>query len=86
MKKFWFKPKKYGYGFYPISLEGWLATTILLGLVFASAYANDMFTEKLMTKNILVFLVDVIIIASLSIIFFKDRCDGEVKWRWGGKN
>lgn len=86
MKKYWFKPKKYGYGVYPISWEGWLATLLLIGLLFASAYINNFFepTAEIVTiKNGLQFLLDVVILAGLFMLLITGKVNGELKWRWG---
>ncbi|MDP7477394.1 MAG: hypothetical protein QF442_03020, partial [Candidatus Peribacteraceae bacterium] len=45
MAKYWFQPKSYGYGFYPISWEGWLATLVLLIMILLSGWANGIFSE-----------------------------------------
>ena len=33
MKKLWFKAKRFGWGWYPVSPEGWLVTIIYAGLL-----------------------------------------------------
>jgi len=89
MNKYWFKPKKYGYGFFPISWEGWLATFILVVLVLLSAYVNNFFcgnSEKevvLEAKNGFRFLLDVLMISGLFTVLFKDKVKHGLQWRWG---
>lgn len=90
MTKYWFKPKKYGYGFFPISWEGWLATLIMLGLVFLSAYTNGFFelsetNQALPPEDGARFLLDVFLILGISTFYFEKKTDGKVKWNWGGK-
>jgi len=85
MQKYWFKPKKYGYGFSPISWEGWLLTIVLLGLVLILAYINDMFLPNIKLKNGLRFFFDISVVLLLFGIIFRDRTDGDIKWRWGNK-
>jgi hypothetical protein len=33
MKKLWFKAKRYGWGWYPVSVKGWLVTIVYAGLL-----------------------------------------------------
>ena len=85
MKKYWFKPKRYGYGFYPISWEGWVFTLVLLGAIFASAYINNFFTDSVSIKQGLRYLLDIAFIMGLFSILAKGKTKGELKWQWGRK-
>lgn len=88
MKKYWFKPKIYGIGFYPISKEGWIASIIFIILILSSAYINGFLTftqEKeiaITTKAQLRFLLDIFLLAGVFTSLFKDKLDGELQWRW----
>ena len=86
MNKYWFKPKKYGYGFQPSSLEGWLLTLGLVLLIILSAYTNNFFTTDISMTNGFRYIFDVIIIITIFTLVAKDKTDGELKWRWGNKN
>ena len=83
MKKYWFKPKNYGYGFYPISWEGWISTFTLMGLLFISAYVNGFFISEVGIKNGLSFLFDVLILSGVFTALFKDKVKGGLQWKWG---
>lgn len=89
MKKFWFKPKKYGVGFYPISAEGWMATLIFISLLLISAYTDNFLTlkphQQIVPKNGFRFLLDVVMLSGLFTVLFKDRLEGGLQWRWGNK-
>ncbi len=39
MSKYWFKRKRYGWGYVPVSWEGWLAVAIFIGVVTTAAVA-----------------------------------------------
>jgi len=82
-KKYWFKPKRYGWGFYPISWEGWLATLGLLGMVLISAYVNNFFTSAITAQDGFSFLFDLVVVIALSSVVFDGKTKGSVKWRWG---
>lgn len=86
MTKYWFKPKSYGYGFCPISKEGWLATLALLALLLLSAWTNDFFVEPGPTKDEAArFVLDVFILGGLATIFFEKKMKEPLQWRWGRK-
>jgi len=85
MTKYWFKPKRYGWGFVPISREGWLMTALLLALVLVAAHFNGLFAEVTETAQIFCFLINTLILTVVFSIVARPRTRGEVKWRWGGK-
>jgi len=85
--KYWFKPKTYGYGYYPITWEGWITTAILLLIVLTSAYINNFFNIQTppTEENILRFFLDLILIIFSSEAFMRRKTKGTVKWNWGKK-
>lgn len=85
MKKYWFKPKKYGYGFFPISWEGYLSIFVFILFLFISAYVNNIFGTEAGLKEGLGFILDVFIIASIFTVLFKHRVEGGLRWQWGEK-
>ncbi len=85
MKEYWFRPKSYGYGFCPISREGWLATIVFVGFLFLSAYVNGFFTSEVGAKNGFGFLLNLFIFSGIFTVVFKDKVKGGLQWRWGHK-
>ena len=78
MNKYWFKPKIYGWGYVPISIEGCIATFAVLG------YLNNIFNPVQMTiKSGLLFTLEIIIIGFIFIKLFEKKCKGKLKWNWG---
>jgi len=43
---YWFKPKLFGWGFVPISWQGWLMTAALICVMLLSVYGNGFFTQQ----------------------------------------
>ena len=84
--KFWFAPKRYGYGLTPISWEGWLVTLGLVGIVVLIAYANNIITGPPTKREVLFHLIELIIIIYLFMYYAKNRTNGEIKWNWGKIN
>ncbi|MBF0511744.1 MAG: hypothetical protein HQL13_05370 [Candidatus Omnitrophica bacterium] len=85
MSQYWFKPKKYGWGVFPVSWQGALALLILVLLILTSAYLNGLFENSQITKAYLRFGLDVIIMSSLFCLMVSDKTEGGVKWRWGNE-
>ncbi len=74
----WFAAKRYGYGWYPATWQGWMVMAIWL-LLFVGAYVRwNVETETAC------FVTDVALSTSLLIIV--SWYTGEKpRWRWGGK-
>jgi len=83
MPKYWFKPKRYGYGFYPITWQGWFSLIVFIGLIFLFAKFNDFFNNQVSWKQGLCFILGVIILSLIFTLIFKDRVEGKLQWRWG---
>jgi hypothetical protein len=74
MKEIWFKRKTYGYGWTPVSKEGWIVTIVAILLILK--FATDTKTNPI--KSMIYIFLTVI---TLVIICYKT---GEKpKWHWG---
>lgn len=86
MKKYWFKPKTYGYGFVPVTWQGWLATLVLIMIGLLAAYTDGIFhSETMTTEKGFRFFIDIIVLGLLFTVLFKDNVEGGLGWRWGKK-
>jgi hypothetical protein len=84
MSKYWFKPKRYGYGFFPISIEGWLCTIGLVIIILLSGFSGDIFSESEPShKQLVRFMLDIFIFASIATYLFEKKMKEPLKWRWG---
>lgn len=86
MKKYWFAPKTYGYGYVPISAEGWVAIFILIGIGLIIAYLNNLFNPINMTlQRGLLFALEIIILGFVFLKLFEKKCKGKLKWNFEAK-
>ena len=86
LNKYWFVPKNYGYGLVPISIEGWIATLVLIGFGLFIAYINGFFTPETLTfGNSFLFLAEILILGFAFLKIFEKRCKGKIKWNWGSR-
>lgn len=47
MKRLWFRAKRYGWGWYPVSLEGWFITLLFMAAIAASAAAFNVYIRSI---------------------------------------
>ena len=76
--KYWFKPKRIGWGIaYPISWEGWLMLILLVILVYRISGLNNLNS----TNGLILFLGEVIIILCLFMYIVRNKVKDGLKWR-----
>jgi hypothetical protein len=76
--KFWFEPKKIGWGIsYPISWEGWILLLILILVCLYLVMLNNLST----TNGLIWFLGEVVIVLCIFMYFVKNKVRGGLKWR-----
>ena len=71
--KYWFKPKKYGYGATPSSWEGWFLTLFIILIIIARTIQ--------LQNNPVRLIVELIIIIVILTPVTKIKTKGEWKWR-----
>lgn len=75
MNKYWFKPKKYGYGAYPSSIEGWVF--VFVSVLVALAIG------RYLGSNLIYFYSSLIALLICCVVISYRKTDGVWKWRWG---
>jgi len=76
--KLWFKRKRYGWGWYPSSWQGWL---VLLVWVALFSTTSILFEKYFINSNLIYFFIVAIFVSALIFICYKK---GEKPgWRWG---
>lgn len=82
MNKLWFKNKKYGYGWTPVTWQGWLVIAIYVASILFFANLAKNYTA---TSDIVIgFVIPTGIFTILLIMTC--RIKGEKpKWQWGNK-
>ncbi|MBN1493399.1 MAG: hypothetical protein JW938_04565 [Candidatus Omnitrophica bacterium] len=83
MPHYWFKPKQYGYGLQPITWQGWVATLIFALVIVACGFLTGALLPHATVMQWALFVANVVILIMIFMMLFKDRTDGEVRWRWG---
>lgn len=84
-KNYWFKRRRYGYGWIPTSWQGWLIVVIYVALVLAGALTLKNVPDNTFTREVGFYLGFVFII-SVSLIRIGYAKGPKPKWRWGKKS
>lgn len=80
-KEIWFKAKLYGWGWNPITWQGWLATLVYcVGIVTFFTFVD--FNDRSMSDTLLRFVVPFAIFTGLFIMLCYTKGE-RPRWRWG---
>jgi hypothetical protein len=83
--KLWFRAKRYGWGWYPASWEGYTVFVVLIGLMVLNFLRLNMGAPDVSNSTILTFVAEAI--GLLIILYAVCYAKGEKpRWRWGTKN
>ncbi len=82
MKKYWFKAKRYGWGWYPATWQGWLVLLGYFALLLVDATGKNIFVDQPSSDKVLSFVIDAIILAVI-LIFVCYKTGEKPRWRWG---
>ena len=80
-KKLWFKRKRYGWGWFPVSVEGWLVIVIYVASMFYLAKSINA-TQDSDSDFLINFAVPFTVLSSIliAICYWKGETP---KWSWG---
>lgn len=81
-KSLWFKRKRYGWGWYPATWQGWAVTLVYVGLIVFFARSLD--DTSPMNEVAFTFLLPVLIL-TVAFIRIAIRTGESPKWQWGEK-
>lgn len=84
MNNYWFKRRRYGYGWTPVTVQGW--STVLIYALVVMLAANQLLGDPNQTpnENLGLFLI-VFAIATTVLVFISLRKGPQPRWRWGAR-
>lgn len=84
MTTYWFKAKKYGWGWYPATWQGWLILAVYIALVAFNFFRNDYNSQSVQT-TVLGFAPEFVVLTAIliGICYATGEKPG---WHWGNKN
>jgi hypothetical protein len=84
MAKLWVKAKRYGWGWTPVSIEGWLVLAALLLAMAAIAWAYRSELRSGVDPNLATVLLVIALMACIAGFSVVAWLTGErPRWRWG---
>ena len=83
-EQYWFKRRRYGYGWTPVTWQGWLTVVFFLVVVLYGTVALDDTPNNTSSKEALIYLVFLSINVVLLVIISSKK-GPKPKWRWGNK-
>jgi len=81
MKTLWFKAKKYGFGWYPATWQGWLVLLLYTAILVSLIYIFESDIEK----YLVIYILSVFVLSGL-LIYICYKTGEKPGWRWGDKN
>lgn len=83
MKTYWFKAKRYGYGWYPATWQGWFVLGAAMVAMTSILVGIDQHSHSVSDTLIGIVIPEAVILGFLLLICV---LTGEkARWRWGGK-
>jgi hypothetical protein len=92
MKKLWFRAKYYGWGWYPVTIEGWL---VIAGFVLVLTGSAFLFSNYMQIhaadpagslRYVALAFVAWITLLMVLLIYICYKTGERPRWRWGGKD
>lgn len=79
MAKYWFKRRRYGYGWYPATWHGWLTVAVYIVFLTISAFLLPVHPDNLLMLYYMLFVFS----STILLIVISYVKGPKPKWRWG---
>lgn len=80
-QKLWFKAKRYGYGWYPVTWQGWgVLVMYLFSILTDGIYSNN---QSHSVSDFFMSFFPRLFILTVFLIIICDAKGEPAKWRWG---
>lgn len=81
MKKFWFKAKTYGYGWYPATWQAWVIMATYILLIGKFFQIIDKYSHSV--SDTLIGMVIPFLLLTILLLFIAYGTGEKLGWRWG---
>lgn len=81
-QKYWFKRRRYGYGWVPVTWQGWVSIVVMLSIILIGSYLFS--TTSRSTEDLWLY-INMVVMTILLFIFLTLVKGPSPKWRWGQK-
>lgn len=79
---YWFKRRRYGYGWTPVRWQGWVAVIVCLGVIIASGF---LFGSMPYSNELLWLYLNTVLTVIIFLIIIGILKGPAPRWRWGKK-
>lgn len=84
-QQYWFKRRRYGYGWTPTTWQGWLAVSAFLFVAIGSAVTLIAVYEGVYDSELIWVYMNIVFVALAGFIIVSTKKAPVPKWRWGKK-
>lgn len=84
-QKHWFKRRRYGYGWTPVTWQGWFTALAFLATVLVGSVVLRDTPRNTYSPEVLVYLV-LVSLATILLVVISFSKGPSPKWRWGSKD
>lgn len=84
MKKKWFKARRFGWGWYPATWQGWIVVLVYAGILTQEVRVMHIHSQSI--SDTLSGLVIPFLVATAILFIICYITGEEPKWRWGKKD
>lgn len=81
--KYWFKRKRYGYGFVPSTWQGWVLTGVYLVAILVLGLIFDKDIEQVTKASDLYYFLGGLVLVSAVFFPLIFHFSPKAEWRWG---
>lgn len=79
-EKLWFKRKRYGWGWYPATWQGWLVVVVYIGAMIGFALTID---ENSTSREIIFTFILPLVLLTITLIRICYARGETPRWQWG---
>ena len=83
MSRYWFKPKRYGYGATPVTWEGWVFTLLIMVVILGTGWLLLGTDSPRGATTVWVWWAIVMVVLAASVAVTRAKTEGAWRWRWG---
>lgn len=80
MKKLWFRRKWYGWGWFPVTWEGWTVIAVYLAAVYGLVFY---FSPRISEDDVLLYIVAPTLVLTVLLLWICYKTGESPKWQWG---
>ena len=84
-KKYWSKRKRYGWGWTPVTWQGWTMVFVWLIIVLGSSFILSGSAKNEMSPEGWVYL-SIVFLSTIPLILLSYKTGPKPRWRWGKKD